>query len=364
VGENYDSIANSYAVGIVSGHAGVGGLAGYSSNEIKNCYCTGGVSGTSDVGGLLGSFGSGCSIVDCYYESGEHNNVYGTAKTTGEMQTPATYEKWDLISVWTASQGAYPTLKAQEYYLVKIYAADHGTTSGSGTYAQGQIVTLGACPVLDYNFTGWYNGSTLVSRLPNHSFTANQHIMLTPQFDRCQDGSVYVNILPEFIDAAYYHFTGYVNGSKGSYSKNFPIGSSVTLEATIPGGYAFSYWQDVKSGNILSTNPTFNCPMGTNLELTAMFHQLSTDIFSVTFKGKNGKILDMQRVNRNSAASPPANTNLIGYNFIGWEGDYSNITADVTIQAIYQKKQPLLMLPCLMALLPVAQVRVINSMML
>ena len=178
----------------------------------------------------------------------------------------------------------------------------------------------------------------MVSRLPNYSFTVDQHITLTPQFDVCQYGSAHVSILPAYHDATGYSFTGTVNGSQFNHRQNFRVGNSVTLTALDSSGCAFSYWQDVKSGNILSTNRFFDFAMGTNLELTAMFHLLSTDIFSVTFKGKNGKILDIQRVNRNSAASPPANTDLIGYNFIGWEGDYSNITADVTIAAIYEKE--------------------------
>jgi hypothetical protein len=57
-----------------------------------------------------------------------------------------------------------------------------GTVSGAGNYATGSQVTLVASSAVGYQFTGWTEGGTLVSRDPNYAFTATAARSLIANF--------------------------------------------------------------------------------------------------------------------------------------------------------------------------------------
>ncbi len=57
-----------------------------------------------------------------------------------------------------------------------------GTVKGDGIYAHGETVTLCATADYGYEFNGWYNGSLLVCKDSEYSFTATKNTNLTPQF--------------------------------------------------------------------------------------------------------------------------------------------------------------------------------------
>ncbi|MCR5809277.1 MAG: InlB B-repeat-containing protein [Clostridiales bacterium] len=57
--------------------------------------------------------------------------------------------------------------------------------------------------------------------------------------------------------------------------------------------------------------------------------------FTVTFVDHDGTVLKTQRVGEGESAAPPENPSREGYTFVGWDGDYTNVTADVTITAQY-----------------------------
>ena len=128
--QNHGSpIVNSYAMGMVSGGAFVGGLVGKGEGEIANSYATGNVSGREDVGGLIG-FG--------FFSKGSVNNSYWNIETTEQTtsaEDPAgkngretvqmlypskypkvkTYEDWPFGTIWKEfkEDGNYPKLKWQ-----------------------------------------------------------------------------------------------------------------------------------------------------------------------------------------------------------------------------------------------------------
>ncbi len=56
----------------------------------------------------------------------------------------------------------------------------------------------------------------------------------------------------------------------------------------------------------------------------------------VTFVDWDGTILSSDEVEEGSAAIPPANPMRDGYTFIGWDKDFSNVTEDMTITALYK----------------------------
>lgn len=90
-------------------------------------------------------------------------------------------------------------------------------------------------------------------------------------------------------------------------------------------GYTFTGW----SGTYTTVT--------SNRTITAVFAIKS---YTVIFKDWDNSTLKTQSVNYGSSASPPATPKRVGYNFIGWDRVYTNITSSRTITAIYEKAVP------------------------
>ncbi|MDE6013395.1 MAG: InlB B-repeat-containing protein, partial [Anaeroplasmataceae bacterium] len=59
---------------------------------------------------------------------------------------------------------------------------------------------------------------------------------------------------------------------------------------------------------------------------------------SVVFKGLNGEILKSMNVFDGASATPPLNPSATGYKFVRWEGDYTSVTEDREIEAVYLRQ--------------------------
>lgn len=57
--------------------------------------------------------------------------------------------------------------------------------------------------------------------------------------------------------------------------------------------------------------------------------------YTVTFVDYDGRTLKTQTVMTGESATPPSNPSRVGYNFTGWSGNYTNIQANTTITATY-----------------------------
>ena len=157
VGYSEGAIAQSYAVGAVSGQS-AGGLAGYSAGAITQAYAAGAVSG-SILGGLVGN--NGGTITQSYFDTvttgqnaaiGNGTVNGGIGLTTSQMQNPAnyatTYAGWDFANVWSApSAGYYPQLYGVNYIL-RVDPANALRAYGD------------ANPALTYTFYGLHTGDT------------------------------------------------------------------------------------------------------------------------------------------------------------------------------------------------------------
>ncbi len=87
-------------------------------------------------------------------------------------------------------------------------------------------------------------------------------------------------------------------------------------------GYTFTGW----SGSY--TNVT------SNRTITALYTQ-NTVYYTVTFKDWNGSVLKSQTLESGRNATPPTNPTRSGYTFTGWSGSYTNVTSSRTITAVY-----------------------------
>ncbi|MDE5868066.1 MAG: InlB B-repeat-containing protein, partial [Anaeroplasmataceae bacterium] len=56
---------------------------------------------------------------------------------------------------------------------------------------------------------------------------------------------------------------------------------------------------------------------------------------NVVFKGLNDEILKSMNVLNGTSAIPPLNPSTTGYKFVRWEGDYTSVTEDRVIEAVY-----------------------------
>ena len=59
--------------------------------------------------------------------------------------------------------------------------------------------------------------------------------------------------------------------------------------------------------------------------------------YIVTFKDHDGTVLKTETVEAGKAATAPADPTREGYEFIGWDKDFSNITGDLIVTARYEK---------------------------
>ena len=65
--------------------------------------------------------------------------------------------------------------------------------------------------------------------------------------------------------------------------------------------------------------------------------QSGTESFTVTFKDYDGSVLKTEQVQNGGSATPPSNPSRSGYTFAGWDGSYTNVSANVTVTATYIK---------------------------
>lgn len=95
---------------------------------------------------------------------------------------------------------------------------------------------------------------------------------------------------------------------------------AVPPEAPVRSGYSFTGW-DGDYTNITG-------------ELT-LIAQYSLLTHTVTFVDYDGTLLKTETVPDGESATPPKAPARAGYDFIGWDGDYSNVTSDLTLSAQY-----------------------------
>lgn len=92
-------------------------------------------------------------------------------------------------------------------------------------------------------------------------------------------------------------------------------------------GYRFTGWR-----------PAFT-NVQEDTDVYAQYEKMDSDEFkyNVTFLDYDDKVLKVDRVEQGGTAQPPNNPEREGYIFTGWRPTYSNITADLTVYAQYEK---------------------------
>ena len=74
-----------------------------------------------------------------------------------------------------------------------------------------------------------------------------------------------------------------------------------------------------------------------DLVVTAIY---AINVYTVTFADWDGTVLSTQTVEWKEAAKYPADPTREGYTFTGWDKDFSSVTSDLTVTAQYVKNDP------------------------
>ncbi len=140
VGENRAVISDSFAVGAVTGASTVGGLVGFNQGLIADSYSTGLPTGSASTGGLVGSQATGplvvlAEAVESFWDtqrSGLTTSAGGSGKTTAELNTAATFSKWNGTTTWVIAEGSLPKHRTTPVACV-VGAAAFGGGAGTRT---------------------------------------------------------------------------------------------------------------------------------------------------------------------------------------------------------------------------------------
>lgn len=202
--------------------------------------------------------------------------------------------------VTVAGNATYTANFVQEEYQINITVSNaaYGTTSGSGTYHYGDMVTAQATANQGFRFVQWSNG---VTDNP-YTFAATESLTLNAEFVSDEVQFYTVTVASENTEM------GGVSGA-GSY----PAGSTVSVEALPNFGYRFVQWQDG-----VTTNPrTF--AINSDMSFIAYFEE---DEFAVTLTVNDpamGSVMGGGLYPYMTQAYAIAIPNE-GYHFVRWDG--------------------------------------------
>jgi hypothetical protein len=139
------------------------------------------------------------------------------------------------------------------------------------------------------------------------------------------------------IDLQYGSFTtisAYRNTSTGKYVKENSSGSYEVFASSFIPNSKYFYER-------ISTNSTSRELLIARADFNEIVNPTPTPTpevvtkYNVTFKDWDGTILKVDVVEKGNNATPPASPTRSGYVFKGWDKEYTNITADTVVTAVY-----------------------------
>ncbi len=195
------------------------------------------------------------------------------------------------------------TIVEPTYYTVTFVDGLTGATLKTETVEEGHAATAPEAPAHEgYTFTGWD---------PADFSNITADTTVTAQY------TVNTYTITYIVDGVTVH------------TDTYAYGAEVTPYNYVPAeGYTFSGWD----GTVPATMPA------ENLTFTGTTELIPPTVYTVTFvDGLTGETLKVEQVEEGNAATAPAVPEHEGYNFVGWDVDFSNITADLTVTALYEE---------------------------
>jgi len=243
------------------------------------------------------------------YTEGTQCTVTGTAAANWNFTNWT--ENGNVVSntasytfIVTANRTLVANFTQQPSYIITTSAnpTNGGTTTGAGTYNNGQQCTVTATPTTNYNFVNWTEGGNVVSTSAAYSFTVNANRTLTANFS-----------LQQFTVTTASNPT---NGGSTSGGGTFSYGATVIVNASASANWNFTSWTE--NGNVVSNSASYSFIISANRTLVANFTQQPTYTITTNANPANGGATAGGGTYTNgqqcTVTASPAN----GYNFINW----------------------------------------------
>ena len=170
------------------------------------------------------------------------NKGYSFFSWTDETDKVVSYSESYSFTIGSVPRELVANFQADEpqTYSVAVFAEPPfgGSVEGGGTYQPGTRVTVAATPANGYSFVSWTEGTEVVSRKANYTFTmgsSNRRLVANFEADEPETYSVFVTADPPEV--------GRVAGG-GDYKP----GARVTVTATPDSGYSFVSWTEFVGG--------------------------------------------------------------------------------------------------------------------
>jgi len=295
---------------------------------------------------------------ELYEQTVDYGNA-ATAPTTDPIRTGYTFTDWDK-----EFDNVTGDLEVKAQYAINTYIVtfvDHdGTTvllSQQVNYGSAAVAPITNPTRTGYSFTGWdkefstvtedleitaeytlnvytvifvdYDGTTELDRQTvNHGGTATAPTSPTrtgytfSRWDR-----TLTNVTKDLEVRAEYVFNVYTVTFVDYDSTTVLLsqqvnhgGGAIAPASPTRTGYTFAGW-DKEFSTVTE-----------DLEVVAVY---TLNVYTVTFVDHDGTALSQQTVNHGSAATAPASPTRTGYAFTGWDVDFSAVTGDLTVTAMY-----------------------------
>ncbi len=125
----------------------------------------------------------------------------------------------------------------------------------------------------------------------------------------------------------YFSVNGTVtNGATYTFEVPANPDATTTAEATLRAPYYTGSTDQTAFGTVFGRGAETTCTISTSSSYT------------VTFVDYNGNVLKTETVAAGGSATPPATPSREGYDFVNWDGAYTNVYSDTTVTATYAIK--------------------------
>lgn len=189
-----------------------------------------------------------------------------------------------------------------------------GTTTGGGTYTEGDSVTVTATANQGYSFSKWSENGTSVSTNANYSFTATADRNLVAEFTIV--GGKSYKITTKSVPAV---------GGTTSGGGTYPQGTQVTVSATANQGYVFSNWTN-NNGVVVSTSASYSFTVTGKATLKANFIKQNFVVTTSSNPTLGGSATGSGTYAYNTKVTVKAIPNN-GYVFVNWKDTGGNIVS-------------------------------------
>lgn len=270
------------------------------------------------------------------------NVTYTAAYTETVNKYTVTWVNWDgtvletdedvLYGATPSYDGAEPArpATAQYTYTFTGWTPEIAPVSGDVIYTaafSSQIRTYTVTWVIEgqsetetYKYgemPSYKNGTPAKPETPEYTYSFEGW---TPELAAVTGDATYTAVFDAHIRS--YTITYTINGEEFT-TQTYEVGAAVTAPAyTAPEGYSFSGW------DVPETMPAENIVLDATLEIMT---------FTVTFiDSLTGEVITEVEVEYGAdAEAPDVPDHGMWYVFDGWDGDYTNVTEDVTVTATY-----------------------------